>query len=53
MRLAFTAWGLAPAAFWSMTPRELASALGRPASRGLDRAALDELMRRFPDRPSD
>ncbi|NLH81860.1 MAG: phage tail assembly chaperone [Phyllobacteriaceae bacterium] len=50
MRLAFTVWGLAPAAFWAMTPRELSAALGRgrTASR-LDRAGLDDLMRRFPD----
>lgn len=50
MRLAFTRWGLAPAAFWSMTPRELAAALGGPrAGLGPDRATLDRLMRRFPD----
>ena len=49
MRLAFTRWGLAPAAFWSMTPRELAAALGRSAAPGLARADLGALMRRFPD----
>ena len=43
---------LAPAAFWSMTPRELACAVralagDKPAP--LARAALHELMTRFPD----
>jgi uncharacterized phage protein (TIGR02216 family) len=50
MRLAFTRWGLSPAAFWAMTPRELAAALGTGrAASSLDRTALDRLMRRFPD----
>ena len=50
MRLAFTGWGLAPAAFWAMTPRELAAALGaRGGAAAFDRGALDRLMRRFPD----
>lgn len=50
MRLAFTGWGLAPAAFWAMSPRELAAALGAGTSPlGFDRAALDRLMTRFPD----
>lgn len=42
---------LAPDAFWRMTPRELAAALGLfdLASARLDRAGLDDLMRRFPD----
>lgn len=50
MRLAFTVWGLAPAAFWAMTPRELAACLG-PAlgAAPLDGPALGRLMRRFPD----
>ena len=50
MRLAFTRWGLSPEAFWAMTPRELAAALGsgtRPT--GFDRRALDRLMGRYPD----
>ncbi len=52
MRLAFTGWGLSPAAFWTMTPRELAAALGRGgAAPRFDRADLDDLMRRFPDVP--
>lgn len=46
---------LSPQAFWAMTPRELAHAI--TASRGaalppLDRATLDQLMTRFPDRPA-
>jgi uncharacterized phage protein (TIGR02216 family) len=45
---------LSPAAFWSMTPRELAAALRSFAGaaghdRPLTRAALTELMARFPD----
>lgn len=41
-----------PAEFWAMTPRELAAAMralgvGRAGPPG--RAALDELMERFPD----
>lgn len=46
---------LAPRDFWSMTPRELASAAdgvyGRRAGAP-PRAALDRLMRAFPDRGS-
>lgn len=54
MRLAFTRWGLAPAAFWAMSPRELAACLApiAPVER-LDPAGLDRLMRRYPDRPAD
>jgi uncharacterized phage protein (TIGR02216 family) len=44
---------LSPEQFWRMTPRELAAALrglyGEPAAP-LDRAALDALLARFPDR---
>lgn len=44
---------LPPTQFWAMTPRELALAIR--AVRGavpepIDRAALDELMKLFPDR---
>jgi uncharacterized phage protein (TIGR02216 family) len=44
---------LSPDAFWRMTPRELAHAI--VAVRGhvpvpIDRAGLDDLMRRFPDK---
>ncbi|QTL05766.1 phage tail assembly chaperone [Aquabacter sp. L1I39] len=42
---------LAPDAFWRMTPRELAAAMGPfvPAAPALDRAGLEDLLRRFPD----
>lgn len=44
---------LSPEAFWRMTPREFAAALrglyGEPATP-IDRAALDALLARFPDR---
>ena len=44
---------LSPDEFWNMTPREFAAALhglhGDPAAP-LDRAALDALIARFPDR---
>ncbi|MEZ5923913.1 MAG: phage tail assembly chaperone [Hyphomicrobiaceae bacterium] len=45
---------LAPADFWSMTPRELSAALAGalPAGAGrepLPRTALEALMQRFPD----
>jgi uncharacterized phage protein (TIGR02216 family) len=44
---------LSPAQFWAMTPRELALAIR--AMRGtvaepIDRTALDDLMKQFPDR---
>lgn len=38
--------------FWRMTPRELAAAIEAvrgPATARLDRAGLEDLMRRFPD----
>jgi uncharacterized phage protein (TIGR02216 family) len=43
---------LPSAAFWAMTPRELAAAadgLGLRAAGPLPRASLEALMRRFPD----
>ncbi len=41
---------LAPDAFWKMTPRELAMALGAPAGAPVpDRAALAALIAAFPD----
>ncbi|MFK8252226.1 rcc01693 family protein [Ancylobacter terrae] len=43
---------LPPDAFWRMTPRELAAAMGAvlgPARAPLDRASLAALMARFPD----
>jgi len=45
--------GLAPAAFWAMTPRELAAALrgrlGAGGSAPPSRTDLAAMMRRFPD----
>ena len=42
---------LAPDAFWRMTPRELAYAIEAATGRSapLTRAALDQLMMRYPD----
>lgn len=56
MQFGFGVLRLPPAAFWRMTPRELASAIA--GARGghappLDRGALDALMRRYPDRNGD
>jgi uncharacterized phage protein (TIGR02216 family) len=45
---------LAPDQFWRMTPRELACAVAAvrgPLTAPPDRAMLDQLMRRFPDKP--
>lgn len=42
---------LSPEQFWRMTPRELAYAIEAARGRGapLDRAALKQLMMRYPD----
>jgi uncharacterized phage protein (TIGR02216 family) len=42
---------LSPEQFWRMTPRELAYAVEAVSGRRapLDRAAFDELMKRYPD----
>jgi len=42
---------LSPEQFWRMTPRELAYAIEAAGGRGapLDRAALKQLMMRYPD----
>ena len=53
MAVGFGRLRLTSAAFWAMTPRELASAIeGLAGVRGAppDRAMLDDMMRRFPDR---
>ena len=55
MALGFGLLGLAPAVFWSMTPKELEAALrgrlGRAAFEGPpSRGDFAELMRLFPDR---
>lgn len=54
MRAGLGVLGLSPAAFWSMTPRELAAALegrlgGAPGAASPARADLAALMQRFPD----
>jgi len=53
MAAGFCAMRLSPRAFWEMTPRELAAALGlgtaQPSAPG--RVELATLMRRFPDAP--
>ena len=56
MRFGLGVLGLAPQDFWNMTPCELAAAtegrFGLAASvPPLDRAVLDDLVRRFPDDP--
>jgi uncharacterized phage protein (TIGR02216 family) len=55
MALGLGRLGLAPAHFWALTPRELERALAgaaglAPFQSPLDRTALEELMRRYPDR---
>lgn len=54
MAAGFGTLRLAPAAFWAMTPRELAAALRshpgvRRASQMPTRSDVEALMRRFPD----
>lgn len=52
MRLGLGLLRLSPDAFWAMTPRELdcaARAIWPAASHPPARAALDALMRQFPD----
>jgi uncharacterized phage protein (TIGR02216 family) len=49
MRLGFGSWRLSSAAFWSMTPREVAAVLRAAAPATPDRGVLEALMRRFPD----
>lgn len=54
MRLAFGQLRIAPAVFWSMTPRELEAAITGflgPATEAepYTRATLAALMQRFPD----
>lgn len=51
MRVGFGVLRLTPAAFWAMTPRELAAAVAAlsPGGRPLDRDGFAALMRRYPD----
>lgn len=41
--------GLAPDAFWALTPRELRAAAGISAAPPMNRAAFDRLAAAFPD----
>nr|WP_259945961.1 rcc01693 family protein [Jannaschia sp. W003] len=51
MRAGMRGLGLAPAAFWRLTPAELAFLLGVEGGRlPMDRAGLEALARRFPDK---
>jgi len=51
MRAGLRDLGLQPADFWRLTPAELLLKLGREsAALPMDRARLDMLMQRFPDR---
>lgn len=50
MRLGMVNLGLAPQAFWDLTPAELFLLAGiTPGERPMDRAGLAALMVRFPD----
>ncbi len=53
MAVGFGRLRLAPRDFWAMTPRELTAAIEGLTGRlttPLDRAALDGLMQRYPDK---
>jgi uncharacterized phage protein (TIGR02216 family) len=51
MGIGFGLLRLSPRDFWAMTPRELAAAVRplTPRTTPPDRAAIEALMRRFPD----
>lgn len=54
MRAGLRELGLAPAAFWALTPAELLIMLGaEPGAAPLTRARLEELARRWPDERRD
>ena len=56
MRFGFGVLRLSPAAFWSMTPRELAHAIRavrEQSPESIARDALNDLMTQFPDRRRD
>ena len=51
MRAGMRGVGLSPAAFWALTPAELALLRGQGAGRApMGRAGLDRLMGAYPDR---
>lgn len=49
MRVGLTGLGLAPEAFWRLTPIELRMMLGAEMAVPMTRARLDELLAAFPD----
>ena len=50
MRAGLLGLRLTPAQFWELTPAELTLMLGAPCGRPpIDRAALEQLARQFPD----
>jgi uncharacterized phage protein (TIGR02216 family) len=54
MRAGLRGLGLAPAAFWALTPAELALMLGQgTGAPPLTRARLEELARAWPDQTGD
>ncbi len=52
MRAGIAGLGLAPEAFWALTPAELRLLLGPPEPTPMDRTRLSDLMRSFPDTPA-
>jgi uncharacterized phage protein (TIGR02216 family) len=55
MQFGFGVLHLSPDTFWRMTPRELAHAIAAVRGRTpapIERGDFNELMKRFPDKPS-
>ena len=51
MELGLGVLRLSPRDFWATTPREIAAAFPAQHTPTMNRAALDDLMQHFPDRP--
>lgn len=51
MELGLGVLRLSPRDFWAATPREIAAAFPAQHAPTMGRAALDDLMQHFPDRP--
>lgn len=49
MAVGFGLMRLSPAAFWSMTPRELAAVMAPATAGAPERSALVAMMQRYPD----